>query len=1409
MKKILHLFLLSICFLLIDNSTVFSQSPVKLFPDIAKKFPAPEAVLNNSAQGKDFWFVFPMNDNPNAPLNALEVYVTGSSNTVVNLEVPGAGFSRKKALRALDVVTFSTRDGSISPSWEVNSNEIPDDIAIHVFADAPVSVYVLSAKPVTSEGYLALPTSVWGTEYIHCSYYDFLEFGKWATGMCIIASEDDTEVSVYLRGKGGAIAKTSKGTKLGTTIKVQLMKGQVYNIKGDATTRGVFDMSGSKIVANKPVGLISYHQRCMIPANNTSGRDHISEMLPPVQAWGKKYATVEYTRDNKGDFFRIIASQNNTRWKMKYYDKVTGKILGNREGNLQAGEFYEEINQWGGLGAVESIRGVSVWEADKPVLVLQYSYSANWDKGTQFDPFYIVVTPQEQYIQATVFQTPSNSAFATNWFNVVAVGDSNDAAGEKLKSIVLDGKPIWITKPTLLSNRIPGTNLYWQNLKVAPGPHRITSNTVFGGYIYGFSDFDSYGWPAAMALKKLDQIDTLPPVLTKTEECGDFTYTATELRNFGPPPDTAQIDQGIATIEMIDSISVNYKLELLTADKIVVDPKVTTFDFKFSVIDKTKDAFAIFVVLDRAGNYVIDSIRYTVNKLSLKPNPVNFGKVRVNTSQQKTVKIKNESLVILELKEIKLQLGKNYKIISADTSSLKPGEERDIVLEFTPDRESRDDKDILVDSLMAKTQCAVFAWQVQGLGVRPCIEVEEGWDAGKIAIGNTVCKDQQSPGLRVFNRGSDTLTVTGILGVKPPFSVSSPTNPAFPFKIAPKQAVYFNSICYKAENTKSDSIIVQFESDSDGKDCSPNSLWIGTGIQPGLTVTDQDWGNRRVKTLQRKEVYVTNSGSAPANVTAVELQKPQDANFRIIDVQPAVSTSAPFILRNDGSKITVTVEYEPVSEGKHQTTVIASADNAGSASGIVKGFGILPKIQVTGYEFTPAVLVGSYAATDGELIIANTSTTAPLFIESIDFSVAGPNAADFEWKNPGQLPKNISILIAQDLRIPVRFKPTAVGKRIVGVDVKSDAAPGPDENPRIITNADIIGTGIETRFPDIKTTPIDYGSVILCDSPTGTATISNPGTDTLFIGSLELNGGDQGSFAFTAPNYPLAIPPGGSYTVTVTFSPIDNKDYAAIILVTPLNLKDANGNPKTAVIDLKGKGFSVPVEFSIDPPSTKIKAGNTIRYTIKGTCSDWTKADLKSLSVDMLFKEDMLKYKSGSLQIESGLSGWTFNAIESSKGMTFNGIGTKAANGSALFSAEFLVLLSDSTGFGIDLKGNTLDRSACVPVTTKPAAVTLDGCFINGRLISFSGSGFALKEISPNPIESGEIAIQYSIGFSVKTTIEIYNTLGEKIAIPVEQLLDAGDYRLSVPMNVLPNGNYFCRIHAGPFIEVKGFTINR
>lgn len=1410
-------FLLCVIAIALNAFSLHAQSHRQNFPELAKKFPAPESVLNNSAQGKDFWFAIPMNDNAQAPLNAIEIYVTGSSNTIVTLEVPGQGFSRKKALKALDVVTFSTRDGSVSTAWEVTSSEVPDDIGIHVFADAPISVYVLNAKPVTSEGFLALPTSVWGTEYIHLSYYDFNEARRWATGFTVIACEDNTDISILLRGRGAGNtgAKTVKGNTLGKTIKTTLMKGQIFNVKGEASTRGVFDMSGSKITSNKPIGLVSYQERCMIPATNVNGRDHIVEMLPPVQAWGKRYATVEYKRDNKGDFFRIIASQNQTRWKMKYYDKVSGDLLGQREGILNAGQFFEDFNQYVGRGLVEGFRGTSVWEADKPILVMQYSYSANWDLGDEFDPFMIIVTPQEQYIQATVFQSPANSAFSTNWFNVVAEGDSTDAEQKKLKSVTLDGKPIWIRQPTFLSNRIPGTNLYWQNVNVAPGPHKVSSQTRFGGYIYGFSSFDSYGWPAAMAIRKLDEIDTLPPVLTFEEDCGDFTYTATEIRSFGPPPDTAQIDQGISTIEMIDSVSTNYALEFITADRIVVDPKVKEFQFKFKVLDKTKDAFAIFVVMDRAGNYTIDSVRYTVDKLALNPDPVDFGRVRLGTTKEMTVQLKNESTNEISIKEIKTRFGKEFKIISADTTPLKAGESRNVKIAYTPIREMPDDKTFDIDSLLAKTECAEFKWPLKGQGVRPCISVEPQWNAGRVPINQKVCKDDNGAvGLRISNNGTDTLTVTGLKGVALPFSVSTPSNPAFPFKIAPKGSIFFNSVCFNPTAEKSDTINTVFESDSYGDDCSPSSVWFGTGIQPGLIITDQDWGKRRQGTVMVKEVYVTNSGSAPANVTKVELATPANPNFRIVNVNPPVSDAAPFVLRNNGDKITVQVEYEPTSEFDHSTTITAFANNSGTATGTVKGYGFLPKIEATGYEFMTPVLVGDVSTTNGEVIIKNISTSGPLLIEAVDFSANGPNASDFEWVSPATMPANVSIPIGGEIRIPVRFKPTYIDKRITAVDISNDAAPGTrtNEEPRIITNVDVIGTGIETRFPDIKVTDIDYGNVIACDDKRLTSTISNPGTDDLIIGDMQLIGKDITNFTIDPQTFPITIKPGGSYDVGVTFSPDASRSYDASILVTPTNLKDAQGNIRTELIGLKGVGFFVPIKLEVSPNAfNKIKAGTQQTISIKGsTTGKWSDAKVRSIDMKLKYNSDWMVYEPGSIKAGSGLPNWTITASEGADGLSIKATGSSDPGNGDFVTGKFNIMLSDTAEFPIRITDySTNDRALCTPIDTVPGKVTLDGCYINGRLISFGKTSFSLKGVSPNPLQSGNISIDYSIGFKVSTTVEIYNAQGERVALAVNETLEPGEYRLAIPIDALPNGNYFCRIMAGPFTEIKPFTINR
>lgn len=602
-----------ICLLQVASATA-QQIPAA----IAQKMKEAEQVLNAPNQGKDYWLAVPLNDSKVQATNALEFYVISTYNTIVTLEVPGSGYKITKKIQANGVAVFSTKDASASWDWEVVSSQVADNRSIHIYADKPINVYMLSSKLVSSDGYLALPTSSLGTDYMHCGYYDFKQERSWRGGFIVIATEDKTEVTINLKGRGKLFAKTQSGTKIGEVLTFTLDRGQVYNVTGDGTTQEVFDLTGSKIHANKPIGVISYHERTTIPQNANNGSDFICEMMPPTSAWGKKYCALDFKRLNKGDFFRIVASKNNTYWKMKYYDKSSGALLGQREGKLNDGEYYEDFNSWAGGGAVESFRGVSVWESDKPTLVMQYSYSSSWDNETRFDPSMVLATPYEQFVVSTVFHTPSNEILKDNWLNFIIEGDPTDVNSTKLKSFVIDGDSVYKSYPQLLTNRIPTTNLYWGYANVTPGVHLVSSATKFSGIVNGFGNFSGYSWPLRSASRSISDLDTLPPVVSHTSSDGkDVECLATELRNFGFPPDTVQIDQGIFDIYLIDSTSTNYSLKFTTAATIIPEPKITEFKYKLSVIDTFKNAVAHVVIMDRAGNFTRDTVTYQAKTSSL------------------------------------------------------------------------------------------------------------------------------------------------------------------------------------------------------------------------------------------------------------------------------------------------------------------------------------------------------------------------------------------------------------------------------------------------------------------------------------------------------------------------------------------------------------------------------------------------------------------------------------------------------------------------------------------------------------------------------------------------------------------------------------------------------------------------
>lgn len=712
----------------------------------------PGAVVSpytNDLRGREFWVAVPLNNQGSYPGRELEFFVTSEYNTRVTLEYPGSGFTVTKPVQAGKTTVLTTADGSASWNWEVHESETVERKGIRITSEHPIVVHVLNAKQVSSDGYAALPVDVWGTEYLHLGYYDFGEFSQtpWGGGFIVVASENNTTVQIKLDGvnTAGVTGSTVHGKTLGSTISVQLNRGDVYAVRGNGLSLGQFDLSGTRIVSSKPVGVISFHQRAMIPAfpapNN--GRDHLSEMLPPVSAWGTEHVTMEIDRGtNRGDFFRIIAAEDNTTFTCTYTDLVTGATRV-WEGLLEkAGDFAEKENSW---PPGESIRGVAVWRSSKPTLLMQYSYSAYWDGSTTgVDPFMVTVAPAEQYVYSAEVQTPADGEFTTNSIHLIAVGDTSDPQATLLKSLTLNGQPIHESFPQLLANRIGTTKYYWVRLAVPPGVYTIAGDTKFSALMYGVNLFQSYAWPAAAAFNRLDIHDTLSPVLTTAGGCGRFTITAVERRDqpaSGGQP--SQTDAGIHRIELDPTVSRNFAIRYVTntVTAVAVEPRREEFVVELSVLDPAQDAFARVYVIDAAGNVAVGSISYQKQGvIRMVPSQVYFGENTVGSTATVSVTLENIGSTAATVTALSVAHGGVFTPMVTLPITLVAGESREIDVRYDPSAAAAPFAEH-EDTLMMETAsgCTTALASLRGKGVDYLIVGSTNIDMGTVPVGSVKC----------------------------------------------------------------------------------------------------------------------------------------------------------------------------------------------------------------------------------------------------------------------------------------------------------------------------------------------------------------------------------------------------------------------------------------------------------------------------------------------------------------------------------------------------------------------------------------------------------------------------------------------------------------------------------------------
>ncbi len=1380
---------------------VLALSPPSLTARIPKVPPA-EWILNNSAQGREFWIAIPPNEVDGYPGQLLEIYVTSSYNTEVTLYSAADGIRRVKPVRAMEITTFSLLEGDLFWTDEVRESETVTQKGIRLSAPHPISVYVLNGKAYTSDGYLALPVNVWGTEYMHLSYYDYEDFGwKRGNGFVIVASEDQTLVTIQLYGRG--YGRTVGGRRIGDRITVMLNRGQTYMLRGSGDPpAGQNDFSGTRVASNKPIGFISFHMRTMIPMMPETGpisRDFLVEMLPPISAWGKRYVTIEYQRKaRKGDFFRILASQPNTRFTVRWYRG--GQLQGSMSGLLQyAGDFWEYNKSTSPFDS--SIYGQSIWEADKPVLLMQYSYSAFWDNDPNFDPFMIVVTPVEQYLRSTVFQTPASKQFATNYFNLIAIGDTTDPQHTKLKSIKVDGQHVWRRYPEFLGQRIPGTNLYWVVLRMQPGPHKIVGETPFGGYIYGFSQYDSYGWPAAMAINKIDELDTLPPELHKRVECGDWEILSTEIRNGKEGDNPRQIDQGIAQIELLEG-SYNYRLRFVTAEELKPYPKVERFVFRVEVIDKRYSAFARIGVLDRAGNLAIDSVWYIADSLVAEPSePIEAGAVRVGQSRDFSLILHNARDSATTLKEARLLVGEVFQLVGGvlpPERVLGGGATHAFQLRYTP-RQERPEGEYDWDTLVVRTTCAEFRWALRGRGILPHIWVED-WDAGTIPVNTTVC---HTAGLLIRNPGTDTLHITDIQGVQAPFALLT-LDPPLPIVVPPGQQVQLRLPCYRPTEVGIHRLAVTFVCDAPPGDKNI-SLWQGRAVQAGPYITSYDWGERRVGTTHEALLYVRNSGSSPAYLTEVRLRGLVPAGtFQILSIEPQPSAGNPVEVQpNEQSEVRIRVRYSPPAEGPHIDSVDAIFTNADPVTGFVRGIGILPKLETQGYTFD-CILLGQSAEEAAAVVLRNPSTTADLTISQIRW--AAGSDPDFTWLQPlpelpYRLPRN-----GGELRLGVRFAPRTVGERQATVEIVSDAAPGTD--PIVTTTVELRGSGC---INTIAAEGLDFGRVLTCDQPEGSFPIINPNAaGDILITGLDLVEGDVTAFELLDPvAFPISIPAADTVWVRVRFLPTEPRAYWARVAIR--NAIDPN-----LQVTLRGEGYRVATAYALEPGRIFTTPGSTIQLTLTGRSPAWAEAAIRAFQADIRYNSTLLWYIPGSLQAGPALDNtWQFDIQELPEAdrmvrlrITAYGQTPLARNGE-LLRLGFHTYLGEVLRAELMLELRLPERETCVEVATTPSLVELGGCFVNGRLIRLSPEGYLLYPVHPNPVRERSVQLTYSIGLEAPTRLDIVNAMGQTVVKLLDGVLPAGKYQQEVDLSALPAGIYWVRLLSGPFRAVEQMIVLR
>ncbi|MDQ1265724.1 MAG: hypothetical protein QG635_875, partial [Bacteroidota bacterium] len=465
-------------------------------------------LLGANNVGKEFYFSVPpcFEDESYGYDNFIKIFVTSAVKTLVKLEIPGIPYYKSSMSIPNDVICFDLKPADASPFTKSGrENEYPEQVwtgrGIHITADFPLVVYCIIRYRATSDGFLALPVSSLGKEYIAAPYNTDPMFRaiwnyKLPSMSGVTAAYNDTKVKFIVGGNYAS--ETAGGKKPGQSIDVTMQAGDVLMV----SSRGdMGDLAGSKIIATKPVSVVSGNQCNNIPAGN-QWCDYCVEQDMPTFAWGKDYhvCSIPVPKRKWPSLIRIFAKEPNTNvfrdGKQVLTLKQAGGIIG---------DAYMEMR----VTPMDQTQRPVVYSGNKPINVVLYNTGVAEDGYPlpNSDPFWMAMTPIQQYQKEITFCTPAVQGglrFSENYLNLVYEMDENLMMPPDMEfAQVFGGQFEWIPIRTKFQSIDPeftydlnGKHYAQKTITLNDdGVYKIRASRPFAAYSFGYDWCDSYGYP--------------------------------------------------------------------------------------------------------------------------------------------------------------------------------------------------------------------------------------------------------------------------------------------------------------------------------------------------------------------------------------------------------------------------------------------------------------------------------------------------------------------------------------------------------------------------------------------------------------------------------------------------------------------------------------------------------------------------------------------------------------------------------------------------------------------------------------------------------------------------------------------------------------------------------------------------